>query len=166
MQAHSRCATVIKSLAHYLGIGAEPFEHVLFTADHERQGSAFGSCARTCTGSVEKFNALGCQCSADRTAIGRPDGAAIGDHGACLRAGSHAVGSQDHVYYHGGVAHAQEDGLGIRTHLLRCRTEFTLLLGGELLRFARVMRPHGNVMSGAEQVARHGIAHDPESKKS
>ena len=50
--------------------------------------------------------------------------------------------------------------------LLRRFAEGALFLGGELARLFGRVGPEPNLVTGAEQVARHRIAHQAESKKS
>ena len=75
-------------------------------------------------------------------------------------------GSGEHLLRHARVAHAGEDKVGLFGHLFRGCAGDRFFLRGELLRFARGVRPHRHLVAGARQVPRHRITHETQSKKS
>ena len=77
-----------------------------------------------------------------------------------------AVRAEDDLLGHGGVADAEEDAVGVLRHLLGCSAEPALFGGGQFFGLGGGVRPERHLVSGAKQIARHGIAHDSESEKS
>ena len=100
-----------------------------------------------------------------RAAFAGADGAGVGDDGAAAGALDDAIGAEDHLLGHGGVADAEEDAVGVLRHLLGCTAEPALFGGGQFPRLGGGVRPERHFVSGAQQVARHRVAHDSESEK-
>ena len=76
------------------------------------------------------------------------------------------VVAQDHFPRHVGIADAKEDAVGVLCHLPRRIAEDALFVFGELARLFGGMRPERDLVSGAEKVAGHGVAHDAQSEES
>jgi hypothetical protein len=77
-----------------------------------------------------------------------------------------AVRSQDHRLRHLGIAHAQEHHVGIGGDLFGRRAKAALLFIGEFAGFVAGVGPDRYLVSSPQKIPRHGIAHEPQSKKS
>ncbi len=73
--------------------------------------------------------------------------------------------AEDHFLGHLGVADAEEDAIGIGRDLGRRVASLALFFGRQFARLFAGVRPERDLVAGAQQVAGHGVAHRPESKK-
>ncbi len=75
-------------------------------------------------------------------------------------------GAEDDVGGHCGVADAEEDDVGVFRHFLRGGAELAFLGVGQFCGLGGGVGPDGDFVSGAEEVAGHGVAHESKSEKS
>jgi len=95
----------------------------------------------------------------------RADGA-VGDvHGAARQGAGDAIGCEDHLLDGGIVGQHAHDGFAIAAGIGRGIGDARAFLGEGLRFFARAV-VDGELVAGAEQVARHSRAHVSESDKS
>ena len=65
-----------------------------------------------------------------------------------------------------GIADAEEEDVGVFRDFLRGGAELAFFGAGEFLGFGRGVGPDGDFVSGAEEVAGHGVPHEAESEES
>jgi hypothetical protein len=64
------------------------------------------------------------------------------------------------------IAEAEKHAFGAFRGLFRCLGEAPVGLRGQLPRLGGRVRPQRDLMTGAQEVACHGVAHQPEAEKS
>ena len=69
----------------------------------------------------------------------------------------------DDLARHLGIAYAEEDAVGVFCHLARCIAEHTLLLGCQFAGLVGGIGPQRHLMSGAQKIAGHWVAHGSQS---
>src|ERR1035437_3236135 len=93
-------------------------------------------------------------------------GTAAGHHGPAADAFDNSIGAEDDLLRHGGIADAEEQNVGVFRDFLRGGAELAFFGVGEFLGLGRGVGPDGDFVSGAEEVAGHGVPHESESEKS
>src|ERR1035438_7006317 len=165
LQAHARAAAIVEAFAHGFEVGSSSFEDGLVAANHEGQGAAGGSGGGAGAGGVEKINTFGSEGLADLAAFAGADGAGIRDDGAGTGPFDDAVLAEDDLAGHVGIAEAEENEIGIFSHLARCIEGAALLFGGQCAGLIDSVGPERHFVTGAKEVAGHGVAHETESEE-
>ena len=135
----------------------------MIAANHESQGA--GDSPRRGTGArhVQVVDTFFGESGPDPAAAAGGNRAGVGDDGIWPRSFDYPVRAEVDTLGHGGVAHAQEDALGVLCHLFGCTAELAFLGGGKLFGFGCGVRPQRHFVPRAQQIAGHGIAHDAQT---
>ena len=76
------------------------------------------------------------------------------------------LGPEDHGLRHRGIAHAEENALGMLRHFGGRRAGFAAGFGRQFFGLAVGIRPERDIVAGLQKVAGHGAAHQSQSEKS
>ena len=116
-------------------------------------------------GASRKSTPLASQRLPDLAALAGADGAGVRHHAARPGAFDEAVGAEDDLAGHGGIADAEEHAIRLAGDLAWRLAECTTLGRCQLARFIGVVGPQSHLVAGAKEVAGHRVAHQPQTKK-